>query len=151
MVGRRMTILVTPWLHKKIAEELENTAASSWTWEKAREKTPITEYNTHIMGRFTCDQATCTVKGWSSKMVAILIRRYGNDSYSAAIFNQRCASCKDLGTFTLDQQSYVERVSYRIKKWAGVEVDVPIYIEKEGLPHRTELCEGCRRGICRGE
>lgn len=145
------SVLYFPWLHKEIVKQLEDTAASGWTWEKSRKKSPITEYNTHIMGRFTCGRHTCPVNGWSSKMVAILIQRYADDSYNARVFNQRCAGCKDLGTFILNQRSYIERVSYRIKKWTGVDVEAPLYVEREGLPHRAELCEGCRRGICSEE
>ena len=53
-----------------------------------------------------------------------------------------------LGALTLDEHSYVERVAYRLKKWAGVRMEQMRYAGKGGLPHRSDLCEGCRRGYC---
>ena len=70
------------------------------------------------------------------------------NGYNAIIFNQRCESCNGLGTLTLDKNSYVERVAYRLKKWAGVRMEEQHYAGKVGSPHKSELCEGCKRGYC---
>lgn len=72
------------------------------------------------MGRFTCNNDGCFKKGWASRKVAIFIRGYPEKGYSAVVFNQRCESCNRLGTLTLDKNSYLERVAYRLKKWVGV-------------------------------
>ena len=46
-------------------------------------------------------------------------------------------------------ESYAERVAYRLKKWCGVEVEPPHYNpEPKGPPHEIELCEGCKDGHC---
>ena len=100
------------------------------------------------MGKFKCDNDDCPKNGWSSKKVAILIRGYPENGYSAVVFNQRCKSCKRFGTLALDETSYVERVAYRLKKWAGVPMEEQRHFARDGPPHRSELCEGCRRGYC---
>jgi hypothetical protein len=81
--------------------------------------------------------------------VAISIRGYPGSGYNALIFLQRCESCNRLGKLTLDNSSYVERVVYRLKKWAGVAVAQPYYGGADRKrPHRSELCEGCKAGHC---
>jgi len=106
------------------------------------------KYPTHVMGRFACGNEDCPKKAWFSMKVAIVIRRYPGNRYNAVVFNQRCDSCKRLGTLTLDNDSYVERVAYRLKKWAGVWMAVPEYRGRTGPPHMCALCEGCKRGVC---
>ena len=137
-----------PWLHPQIARKLKNTAASNWEYERSKKAQFINAYHTHIMGTFTCHNKSCDKDRWTSKKVAIEIRRYQGEKYNAMILNQRCASCRQLGGFELDNKSYIERVVYRIKKWAGVEVEKAVFGEAKGDPHRRDLCEGCRRGIC---
>lgn len=82
-------------------------------------------------------------------MVAILIRGYPGNGYNALVFNQRCKSCNWLGNLKLDKESNVDRVVYRLKKWADVPVEQPFFNHKEGPPHESALCEGCKRGVCR--
>ncbi|KXJ91876.1 zinc-binding domain-domain-containing protein [Microdochium bolleyi] len=106
------------------------------------------EYSTNIMGTFRCANKSCSSERWGSKMVSIVIRGYVDDGYHAEVFNQRCRACNQLGVFSLNEQSYIDRVAYRIKKWAGVEVERPPYNAGEGPPHQSELCEGCKRGYC---
>lgn len=108
----------------------------------------LQEHKTNVMGKFKCGNDGCSNRGWTSKRVAIVIRGYGKNGYNAVVFNQRCQSCKTLGVFTLDENSYVERIAYRLKKWAGVRVKKPKYDENQGPPHKHELCEGCKRGVC---
>ena len=105
------------------------------------------EYSTNVMGDFTCNDHRCA-HVWSSKKVAIVIRGYPGDEYNAAVYYQRCNSCKELGTLRNIESSYVERVAYRLKKWAGAAAERPFYGGKRGLPHKRELCEGCKAGYC---
>ncbi|KAH8782654.1 zinc-binding domain-containing protein [Diaporthe sp. PMI_573] len=100
------------------------------------------------MGNFACNNESYSNRGWRSKKVSILIRGYPRNGYNAVIFNQCCESCNGLGTLTLDENSYVERVAYWLKKWAGVRLEQQHYNGKVGPPHKRELCEGCKRGYC---
>ncbi|XPS77616.1 hypothetical protein M3J09_009645 [Ascochyta lentis] len=77
------------------------------------------------------------------------IRGYAHNGYSAEVFGQRCKLCDHLGALTLDVQSYVERVAFRLKTWAGVRMDQPLFEKKKGPPHESGFCEGCARGGCR--
>jgi hypothetical protein len=87
--------------------------------------------------------------GWGSKQVAIHIRGYPGNGYNAIVFLQRCDSCNRLGELSLNNNSYVERIVYRLKKWAGVAVAQPFYGGEDGRgPHRSDLCEGCKAGYC---
>lgn len=105
-------------------------------------------YSTRVMGRFTCPNDSCSTAGWGSKMVAILIRGYPGNRYNAVVFNQHCKDCNMLGILTLHEDSYVERVAYRLRVWAGVDVERPPYSPKQGPPHEREFCEGCKQGYC---
>jgi len=81
--------------------------------------------------------------------VAIFIRGYPGNGYNALVFLQRCESCNRLGKLSLDNNSYVERIVYRLKKWAGVTVAQPDYRSADGRgPHRSDLGEGCKAGYC---
>ncbi|KAK4090521.1 hypothetical protein Purlil1_5193 [Purpureocillium lilacinum] len=110
----------------------------------------VEDYDTNIMGRFICHNASCKSKGWSSKRVAITIRMYSDRTYNARVYFQRCRACKKLSKPELDI-SYAERIAYRIKKWYGVRQLLPPPYSggndpKE--PHKIELCEGCKAGRC---
>jgi hypothetical protein len=105
------------------------------------------EYDTNIMGRFVCRNNSCTASGWSSKKIAITIRLYSGGRYNARVYHQRCQECNSLSQPWLDD-SYAERVAYRLKKWHGVEMEVPEYRENNGKPHHSSLCEGCQAGHC---
>jgi len=108
-------------------------------------------YSTFVTGEFRCYDNTCPTRGWkwTSRKVAILIRQYADGSYNAEVFKQRCKQCDKLGILKLDNSSYVERVSYRLLVWKGVRLKRPHYNKKASKPHKTWLCEGCKRGICR--
>jgi hypothetical protein len=58
-------------------------------------------------------------------------------------------SCNGLGTFVLDEHSYVKRVAYRLKKWAGVVMELLYYGLRTGSLYKQEFCRGCKRGKCR--
>ena len=137
-----------PKLHQDVSNKVSRDVASTWFNESDGDDFKK-QYPTNVMGKFTCSNGNCLKSGWSSKKVAIRIRGYRNNGYSAIVFNQRCDSCKQLGNMILDEASYVDRVSFRIKKWAGVSVETPCYGEEKGLPHKEELCEGCKQGYCK--
>ncbi|RAH64694.1 3CxxC-type zinc finger protein [Aspergillus aculeatinus CBS 121060] len=104
-------------------------------------------YDTNIMGRFSCPNDECGSTGWSSKKIAITIRMYTGDKYNARVYHQRCQECKRLSQPILDD-SYAERVAYRLKKWSGVEMEAPVYGGESNGPHIRSLCEGCKAGHC---
>ncbi|KAK8036735.1 hypothetical protein PG994_015232 [Apiospora phragmitis] len=107
------------------------------------------QYKTHVTARFTCDHCAAG-SVWSSGMVGIEIRgSHDNQYYSAIVYNQRCKRCKGLGSMELDEGTYIERVSYRLKKWAGVKVEAPDYSNKATPPHLSDLCEACKLGRCK--
>lgn len=107
------------------------------------------EYDTNIMGRFICHNRACPIRGWSSKLIAITIRMYPGAKYNARVYHQRCKACNKLSEPILDS-SYAERVAYRLKKWCGVQMELPKYSGRSRAPHESNLCEGCRHGHCRG-
>lgn len=144
---RAATSFIYPSLHERVLEAVAEDLPSTWFNENCSKKS-CNEYNTYVMGRFTCDNDDCPKSTWTSKMVTILIKGYPENGYNATVFNQHCSSCNNLGNFTLDEQSYIERVAYRLKTWAGVETDGPVFSGKDGPPHKADLCEGCKRGYC---
>jgi DNA-directed RNA polymerase subunit RPC12/RpoP len=108
----------------------------------------VESYDTNIMGRFNCSYAACPVQKWSSKMIAITIRLYRNQRYNAIVWHQRCQHCNSLGQPMLDG-TYAERIAYRLKRWFGIQVEVPYYSGQSHGPHQRDLCEGCNNGHCR--
>ncbi|ORY15961.1 zinc-binding domain-domain-containing protein [Clohesyomyces aquaticus] len=136
-------------LHQDIMNAVSDEIPSAWFNDNDTDKGSNNNYETHVMGYFFCNNKACSNTGWGSKMVTILIRGYPGNGYNAVVFNQRCKSCNRLGSFKLDKDSYIERVAYRVKRWAGISTEAPYYMPREGPPHRESLCEGCKRGICR--
>lgn len=132
-------------LHWRVAEEVSDQIDSVWFNEQPDEDCD-NFHKTYVMAKFQC--GGCSRKSWSSGKVAIVIRQYRPNGYHAIVFNQRCEACNSLGIMTLDENSYVQRVSYRLKVWAGIHVQPPPYREKNTPPHRRELCEGCIAGYC---
>lgn len=141
------TSFMFPELHDRIAEAVSPEVTSIWFQSNDR-KGYNNEHTTCVVGNFTCDNQTCKKQSWGSGVVSILMRGYARNGYSAVVFNQRCKFCEVLGTFTMDETTYVERVAYRLKKWAGVWVEPPVYNRGLRGPHEERLCEGCRRGTC---
>ncbi|KAL2109144.1 hypothetical protein VUR80DRAFT_2942 [Thermomyces stellatus] len=137
-----------PSLHKTVADKVIDDIGVTHFRQHDTDRNIINEHNSHVMGRFRCPKDSCSSGGWTSKKVAIRIRDYGGGEYNAVVFNQRCSSCESLGWLTLDEDSYVERVAYRLKFWAGVKMERPAHSGREGPPHRSDLCEGCRLGYC---
>lgn len=150
--GETRTSFLFPLLHRDVVRAVSETIESTWFCENdndEEEEECNNEYTTHVMGKFRCTNRACSTNGWGSEKVAILIRGYAENGYNAEVFNQRCKSCDMLGTLMLGEQSYVDRVAYRIQKWAGVRMEQQYYAAKGGMPHKKEFCEGCKRGVCR--
>ncbi|CAG7998428.1 unnamed protein product [Penicillium salamii] len=104
-------------------------------------------YDTSVMGKFKCLNTSCPFKGWSSKHIPITIRLYAGQRYNARVYHQRCKGCSYPSHPTLDN-SYAERIAYRIREWLGIQQDRPPYGGRTELPHNQDLCEGCRAGHC---
>ena len=107
----------------------------------------IKEYDTNIMGRFRCENPSCESDGWSSKKIAITIRLFPRQKYNARMYHQRCKSCNWISRPSLDD-SYAERVVYRLKKWRGIRMEAPERFGRSDKPHESDLCEGCKNGRC---
>jgi hypothetical protein len=142
------TCYMFPLLHQDIVNAVSDKIASPEFHTDGGDNAANNSYSTHVMGKFKCNNNACFNHGWGSKKVAILIRGYSEGSYNAVVFNQRCKSCQKLGSLILDEESYIDRVAYRLKKWAGVQMERSYVTSKKGPPHESTLCEGCKRGVC---
>jgi hypothetical protein len=72
---------------------------------------------------------------------------YGGERYNARVYHQRCMVCNFLSRLILDD-SYAERVAYRLKKWCRVELELPEFSGESKGPHAKEFCEDCKAGHC---
>jgi hypothetical protein len=135
-----------PRLHCDVVNAVFEYIGATRFHENDSDSGSINRYSTCVMGVFICSNYACPKVSWGSGKVAIMIRKYPNNGYNAIVYNQRCESCEELGRLKLDERSYVDRVSYRLKKWAGVDLKLPNFTLKETPPHKTHLCEGCKRG-----
>lgn len=138
-----------PGLHQNVADAVSPEICSTWFNEDDDDDSFDNEWYTHVMGRFVCNNNKCKKRLWTSGKVPIEIRGYDDNGYSAIVYNQRCKSCDRLGIFELNERSYIERVAYRLKKWAGVEMEPPPFNRTDCPPHEEDYCEGCKRGKCR--
>lgn len=139
---------IYPDLHDEVADKLEEFQLDYSFNPNDDEIAKFRDYDTNIMGHFTCNNEKCKKKGWPTKKMAITIREYTRDRYNARVYFQRCMRCKTLGQPTLDKESYIERVAYRIKKWNGVEMEEPFHSGSSKGPHESALCEGCINNHC---
>lgn len=147
MTNTTATWSMAPRLHKEISCLLLDDGAIFNFNTNDDPQTCTEEYDTGVQGKFKCNNRQCPTKGWSSKNVAITIRKYAEDRYNARIYHQRCQECNTVSSPTLDH-SYVERIVYRLKKWAGLEMERPYFSGGSRRPHQSALCEGCRAGHC---
>ncbi|KAI0569326.1 zf-3CxxC domain-containing protein [Pyrenophora tritici-repentis] len=147
-MGENKTSYMFPSLNQDVVNAVSDLITAPQFHMDDSDSAANNKYSTHVMGTFKCNNKTCSHHGWGSKKVAILIRGYSKGRYNAVVFNQRCKSCKTLGNLKLDGQSYVDRVAYRLKKWAGIAMEQQYVARKKGLQHESTLCEGCNRGIC---
>uniref|UniRef100_A0A8H7N8A1 3CxxC-type domain-containing protein n=1 Tax=Bionectria ochroleuca TaxID=29856 RepID=A0A8H7N8A1_BIOOC len=104
-----------PEHHVSVSEELAKSGLHYQFNEDDDEDSCSQDYDTNIMGRFRCRRGNCKTQGWSSKRIAITIRRYQSTSYNVRVYHQRCKSCNGLSRPELDVQSYVDRITYRLK------------------------------------
>ena len=140
-----------PQLHEAVRSVVDEAIPSLWFNDEDTEGGLNKQHDTCVMGEFACTNRRCPKPGWSSKKVPVWIRLYGGHhpgGYNAVVFNQRCSLCNRLGTLTVDEQSYIERVSYRLRKWAGAAVTPPMHDRVSRGPHVEERCEGCKHGHC---
>ncbi|KAH7245277.1 zinc-binding domain-containing protein [Fusarium tricinctum] len=140
--------MIYPGLHEEVAEKLEEFQLDYSFNLNDDDVAKVRHYDTHIMGRFACNNKKCKKSGWSTKQLAITIREYTRDRYNARVYLQRCKRCKSLGQLKLNEESYIDRVAYRIKKWNGIEMELPMWSRTSERPHEEDLCEGCADGHC---
>jgi hypothetical protein len=138
-----------PDLHDEVARQLDANGVSVEFYEEGKPEDSIRDYDTNIMGAFTCPNQSCLVQRWTSKRVAISIQLYDDEQYNAIVWHQRCQKCESMGSLELDLQSYIDRVVYRLGKWLGLQAPPPPFSGSiEGPSHKRELCEGCKSGHC---
>lgn len=141
-----------PSLHEEISHHLEGDGLSVDFHTAGGFEDSVEEYDTFVMGAFTCPKQSCRTKKWTSKKIAITIHLYSGQRYNAHVWHQKCQKCKSIGHLGLDAESYIDRVVYRLRKWLGVALPVRDPRPWQDItrpPHRTELCEGCRNGHCK--
>ncbi|KAK3996563.1 zinc-binding domain-containing protein [Cladorrhinum sp. PSN332] len=138
-----------PNLHERVTDRLagDGVAPTPDFNKSGRDRDIEKRHATNIMGKFRCSKAGCG-RAWSSNKVAIEIRRFKGNAYNASVFNQRCMRCNTLGVLNIDKDSYVERVVYRLKLWAGIKMATPDYYgEPDEAEHERELCEACKLNV----
>lgn len=139
---------MSPKLHNQVSEVLE-TENLDFKFHVVDEDTgAVNNWNTSIVGRFRCYNSSCKTVGWSSGKIATTIRMYSGNRYNARVYSQRCRACNFCSRPVLDEQCYVERVTYRLKVWKGVKVQKPANLHKNTPEHEFSLCEGCKVGQC---
>ncbi len=136
-----------PALHDQVSSLLEDEGLLFDFHAADESLSSIRDYDTNVMGRFRCHNKQCSSGGWSSKRIAVTIRMYRGNENNARVYHQRCESCNWISRPNLDE-SYAERVAYRLKKWSGIEMEPPYYSGQSDRPHQSRLCEGCRSGHC---
>jgi hypothetical protein len=136
-----------PALHEDVSVLLAEDGLVFDFHENDDDNNYIEEYDTNVMGRFTCRNRACRSRGWSSKVIPITIRMYPGARYNARVYHQHCRNCNSLSKPRLTD-SYAERVAYRLKKWSGIEMEPPQYNRESKGPHEEGLCEGCKNGHC---
>lgn len=146
MVNRSWNMF--PRLHDHVAALIEPHGLH-FTFHANDTDAQCTEiYDTNITGDFTCTNKKCFSSGWGSKVVPITIRMYAGNKYNARVYNQRCKACNWSYKPQLNN-SYAERIAYRLRKWNGVPVEtVPYGGKKDDRPHMSEYCMGCAAGRC---
>lgn len=147
--GYRQSWSMFPELHEDVMGLLEGHGLN-FTFEHADRTSCERAYDTNVAGLFSCNNPRCAAGGWSSKVVPITIRMYHGRRYNARVYHQHCKECNVLAEPELNE-TYAQRVAYRLKKWSGIHVEPPPYHGADaGMPpHMSELCEGCKAGHCR--
>lgn len=136
-----------PSLHRDVLFSLQQYGLSFEFCSDDDDLGCVEECDTFVKGDFVCPKKTCWGKRWLSGKIATTIRQYPDSSYNARIYFQRCMACDSLCEPQIDD-SYAERVSWRLAKWAGLDPPTPPYSQSTSRPHEREFCEGCRLGHC---
>ncbi|KAH6952141.1 zinc-binding domain-containing protein [Fusarium avenaceum] len=137
-----------PELHNYVAEILDEDGLE-YSFRDHDKKVDIKrQYDTNIIGRFTCRSKTCRFRQWSSNSIAITIQEYEDNSYNVIMYHQICSRCRKSTRATLDKLSYSDRVAYRLKKWNGIDAKQLVREVESNGDHKERLCEGCIKGIC---
>lgn len=138
-----------PNFHEEVVEAVGHCSTTFEFNHNDTDNGATRTWDTRIMGNFTCPNQSCTSQGWGSKIIPITIRLYPRNKYNARVWHQRCRKCNTLGVPSV-RESYVERVSVRLKVWSGVRFERTHQMKKKkGPPHEKSLCEGCKAGRCR--
>ena len=93
------------------------------------------------MGHYDCDNDACHNEMWSSKHICLDVYvDKAKDLYHVPVYGQECEHCKELGIMHIHEQSYVDRVVYRVRVEYGQ--DVPrLPFSRKKKPHVSKLCE----------
>lgn len=137
-----------PSLHSKVSRLLQEHLLCYSFYKADDPNSCVQAYDTAITGFFKCHNEECESSGWTSKSVSITIRQYPGRKYNARVYHQHCENCKSISRPFLNK-TYAERVAYRIKRWEGIEMDLPPYSGRSKGPHQSSLCEGCKDGHCK--
>ncbi|KAF5562874.1 hypothetical protein FNAPI_2982 [Fusarium napiforme] len=137
-----------PELHGLIAEYLEEDGLS-YTFRQDYQKINIKRvFDSKVVGKFECSRLGCTNRSWESNSIAIRIREYEGNQYNVKVYHQQCKRCNRYTRPEIEILSYVDRVSFRIKKWNGIDAKpIPIDVVHK-RDHMERLCEGCKKGHC---
>ncbi|KAK3347153.1 zinc-binding domain-containing protein [Lasiosphaeria hispida] len=140
--------MVYPHLHGRVVEALLPDVLDPEPWFVHEPGTRENRKETFIVGRFSCPNQSCRKAGWTTGKVCIHITSYANSGYRAIVWSQRCKLCDTMGILALDEQSYIDRVAFRLKKWAGLVVPAVPYVKRGTPPHLSDFCEACIAGFC---
>ncbi|KAM0717568.1 hypothetical protein Q7P37_007420 [Cladosporium fusiforme] len=138
-----------PDQHQHVMRHLKDTGLTFNFQPIDDNTTKIEEHDTGIMGSFICHNKECRSSGWGSKSISTTIRLYPDSSYNARIYHQRCKKCNELSRPKVTHDSYAERVAHWLKIWSGVDVERRPFSGRSAIPHKSELCEGCKLGHCK--
>ena len=141
-----------PSLHKNIESALSSDGTTikpkPWFNPTERDDARIQHRETYIMGKFRCRNPQCEQSGWGSKKIFTVIQRFPKGGYNARVFKQSCRECDKIGKMEINEKTYIERVTFWLKRWAGIPMDEEDHTGEPGPPHEEDYCEACKLGYC---
>lgn len=137
-----------PDLHDSISCILDDISVELTFHERDEEISVLESQTTSITGEFSCETPRCRFHTWESGKITIAIRLYTKNEYNVRIYHQRCRKCTALSRPRLNE-TYAERVAYRLAKWHGANMEAPRSSGKLTGRHLKEFCEGCKTGLCK--
>lgn len=138
------------YIFPEFHDDIESSAPHMTFENNPHRAHPTKEWETRVVGTFICTDKQCKVYKWTSGTIATNIRLYNKNKYNALVYNQRCRKCNSLGRMEIDRQTYIDRVSRRLKVWSNIPVEEIEIRERATPPHRSDKCEGCKAGHCLG-